>query len=162
MQIDIYEDGESGWLLEVVDEFNNSTVWEDPFETDESALNEAINTIKTEGIASLIGTETGVEHWCIILVQRTTSRSSGQCEFWFFCAFHYATLLHKRTKIRINKVIGLLPSKTIAVLFIVSLNQDGDGVIDVFVSLDCPDTYVLNEEIREYYQLLRLYTPNQA
>ena len=51
-----------GWLLEVVDEFNNSTVWEDSFETEKNALNEAINTIETEGVASLIGAESGVEH----------------------------------------------------------------------------------------------------
>ncbi len=50
VRIDIYEDGEGGWLLEVVDEYNNSTVWDDPFKTDESALKEALETIEVEGI----------------------------------------------------------------------------------------------------------------
>jgi uncharacterized protein len=51
----IYDDGKDGWLLEVVDEFGNSTVWDDPFPTDSVALAEALNTIDTEGIASVIG-----------------------------------------------------------------------------------------------------------
>ena len=62
VQIDIYEDSEGGWLLEVVDEYNNSTVWDDPFETDQNALNEALDTIEKEGIVSLIGPGTGVLH----------------------------------------------------------------------------------------------------
>jgi hypothetical protein len=55
VQIDIYEDGEGGWLLEVIDEFNNSTCWDDPFNTEQDALDEALETIKEEGIGSLIG-----------------------------------------------------------------------------------------------------------
>jgi uncharacterized protein len=40
----------------VVDEFGNSTVWNEPFPTDNAALAEALNTtIDTEGIASVIG-----------------------------------------------------------------------------------------------------------
>lgn len=61
VQLDIYEDGEGGWLLEVVDEYNNSTVWDDPFETDQEALNEALDTIEKEGIAVLIGPEPGAK-----------------------------------------------------------------------------------------------------
>ncbi|MHA2092509.1 MAG: hypothetical protein ACW98K_16805 [Candidatus Kariarchaeaceae archaeon] len=60
VQIDIYEDGEGGWILEVIDEYNNSSVWDDPFDTDESALKEALDTIEKEGIESLIGPESGV------------------------------------------------------------------------------------------------------
>jgi uncharacterized protein len=55
VQVDIYEDGEGGWLLEVVDEHGNSTVWNDPFPNDRDALDEALRTIDVEGIASLIG-----------------------------------------------------------------------------------------------------------
>jgi len=62
VQIDIYEDGSGGWLLEVVDEYNNSTVWEDPFKTDQEALDEALDTIEKEGISSLIGQESGASH----------------------------------------------------------------------------------------------------
>ena len=57
VQVDIYEDGEGGWMLEVEDEYWNSTVWEDPFETDEMALQEALETIEKEGINALIGPE---------------------------------------------------------------------------------------------------------
>jgi hypothetical protein len=60
--IDIFEDDEGGWVLEVVDEYNNSTVWNDPFDTDEAALQEALDSIEKEGIVSFIGPETGVLH----------------------------------------------------------------------------------------------------
>lgn len=55
VRVEIYQSGEGGWILEVVDEFNNSTVWDDPFPTDQSALDEALRTIRDEGIESLIG-----------------------------------------------------------------------------------------------------------
>jgi len=55
VRVDIYEDGEGGWILEVVDSYNNSTVWQDPFPSDEEALVEALRTIEEDGIASLIG-----------------------------------------------------------------------------------------------------------
>jgi hypothetical protein len=38
VQVYIYEDGKGGWILEVVDEYDNSTVWDDPFKTDDEAL----------------------------------------------------------------------------------------------------------------------------
>jgi uncharacterized protein len=56
VDIQIYDDGKAGWLLETVDEFRNSTVWNESFPTDSTALAEALNTIDTEGIASMIGT----------------------------------------------------------------------------------------------------------
>ena len=55
VRIDIYQDGDDGWILEVVDQFNNSTIWDDSFPTDVAALNEAHEAIATEGIDALIG-----------------------------------------------------------------------------------------------------------
>lgn len=55
VDIEIYEDGEAGWLLEVVDAFGTSTVWDVPFPTDAAALAEALSTIHTEGIAAVMG-----------------------------------------------------------------------------------------------------------
>lgn len=55
VQVDIYRGNGSDWHLEVVDEFGNSTVWDDQFPTDQEALDEAKATIKDEGINSLIG-----------------------------------------------------------------------------------------------------------
>ncbi len=52
VHIEIYEDGDGGWLLEVVDERNTSTVWYEPFMSDKDALEEALQTIEKEGIAS--------------------------------------------------------------------------------------------------------------
>lgn len=54
VQVDIYRGGGSDWHLEVVDEFGNSTVWDDQFSTDVAALEEVKSTIQTEGINSLI------------------------------------------------------------------------------------------------------------
>lgn len=55
VHIDIYEDGEGGWLLEIVDENNNTTVWEDAFESDQAALDEALEALRDEGIANFVG-----------------------------------------------------------------------------------------------------------
>jgi len=41
--------------LEGVDEYENSTVWDTAFESDQDALDEALRTIKEDGIESLIG-----------------------------------------------------------------------------------------------------------
>lgn len=48
-------EGESGWILEVVDEYNNSTVWDDPFDSEELALAEVKAMIQEEGIVTFIG-----------------------------------------------------------------------------------------------------------
>lgn len=63
VQIDIYDDGNGKWILETVDEFNNSTVWDEPFETDSAALVEAKKTILAEGMSTLIGPESGKGKW---------------------------------------------------------------------------------------------------
>lgn len=55
VRVDIYRGDAGGWVLEVVDESGVSTVWEDEFDTDAAALEEAKATIRDEGIDSLIG-----------------------------------------------------------------------------------------------------------
>ena len=55
VQVEIYEDGGEGWLLEVVDEHGNSTVWNDSFGSEQAALDEVLKTIDDEGMDSLIG-----------------------------------------------------------------------------------------------------------
>ena len=53
IEILIYRiDADPAWQLEVVDAAGGSTVWEDLFETEQDALNEAYQTIAAEGIAS--------------------------------------------------------------------------------------------------------------
>lgn len=62
--IQIYRlEGEKSWVLEIEDEFNNSTVWDDRFDTDSAALTEAKKTILAEGIRSLIGPVDGKGDW---------------------------------------------------------------------------------------------------
>lgn len=41
-----------GWLLEIEDELGGSTVWDDPFDSDQAALDEALQTIDEDGIHS--------------------------------------------------------------------------------------------------------------
>ncbi|KUF08615.1 baseplate wedge protein 53, partial [Pseudoponticoccus marisrubri] len=55
VQIDIYEDGDGSWLLGIIDEDDNSTVWEDPFDTEEDALEEALEALRDEGIETFVG-----------------------------------------------------------------------------------------------------------
>ena len=55
VDVQIYRGGGSDWILEVVDEYGNSTVWDDQFASDAEALNELKATIEAEGIESLIG-----------------------------------------------------------------------------------------------------------
>jgi hypothetical protein len=50
VRIDIYRLETTDWSLEVVDETGTSTVWDDRFSTDKAALDEALKTIREEGI----------------------------------------------------------------------------------------------------------------
>jgi hypothetical protein len=54
VSVKIYGDGKGKWILEVEDEHDNSTVWDDPFDTDQEALGEVLKTIREEGIWVLI------------------------------------------------------------------------------------------------------------
>lgn len=55
IQVVIYADGEGKWVLEVQDEYGNSTVWNDHFETDKAAFIEAKKSILEETIGTFIG-----------------------------------------------------------------------------------------------------------
>ena len=55
VRIEIYRGENSDWTLEAVDASNNSTVWDDLFATDQAALDEALRTVREEGIESLVG-----------------------------------------------------------------------------------------------------------
>ena len=54
IQVLIYSDGNYGWILEVVDEEDASTIWDNSFLTDQAALEEVMNTIEEEGIQSFL------------------------------------------------------------------------------------------------------------
>ena len=55
VRIEVYSDGEKGWLLEIVDEHWNSTCWDEPFKTAQDALKEGVMVVEKEGIDSFIG-----------------------------------------------------------------------------------------------------------
>ena len=55
IQVEIYRgENESGWILEVIDEENASTVWDDPFDTDQEALEAVMTVIEQDGIRSFL------------------------------------------------------------------------------------------------------------
>jgi uncharacterized protein len=60
VEINIYRIPTSGWTLEVVDEYRNSTVWDHEFETDQQALDQVLSEIESEGIEGFIGTPSGI------------------------------------------------------------------------------------------------------
>ncbi len=51
--IEIYRlEDDAEWTLEVVDEDGTSTVWDEPFRSDQEALDEAAKAMEEEGIAA--------------------------------------------------------------------------------------------------------------
>jgi len=46
----------------VVDETGTSTVWDDLFPTDQAALDEALKTIREEGIGTFLSGKTDIMH----------------------------------------------------------------------------------------------------
>lgn len=63
VRVEIYEGDPGKWILEVEDQYGNSTVWDDQFSTDQAALDEAQKTIAEDGIESLIGPPSGKGSW---------------------------------------------------------------------------------------------------
>ena len=59
VEICIYRMPDTGWTLEVVDWHNNSTVWDDEFDSDQEALDLALSELKEEGIEAVIGKAPG-------------------------------------------------------------------------------------------------------
>jgi uncharacterized protein len=55
VEISIYRSPNSDWILEVVDEYGNSTVYDDLFPTDQDALDEALSEIESHGIDVYVG-----------------------------------------------------------------------------------------------------------
>lgn len=67
VSVEIYRlKGDEKWALEIVDEFNNSTVWDHTFETESAALTEAKKAILEDRVTTYIGPEDGKgdgKHW---------------------------------------------------------------------------------------------------
>lgn len=59
VEVCIYRMPDTGWTLEVVDQHNNSTVWDREFKTDEEAFNEFLADLKESGIGALVGSAPG-------------------------------------------------------------------------------------------------------
>jgi hypothetical protein len=58
IQVDIYRgENETGWILEVIDEEDASTIWDEPFDTDQEALDTVIKVIELDGIRSFLDGE---------------------------------------------------------------------------------------------------------
>lgn len=59
VEVCIYRMPDTGWTLEVVDQYNNSTVWDGEFNTDQEAFDLFLEEVKAEGIEAMIGPEPG-------------------------------------------------------------------------------------------------------
>lgn len=59
VEVCIYRMPDSGWTLEVVDQYNNSTVWDGEFNTDQEAFDLFLQEVREEGIEAMIGPEPG-------------------------------------------------------------------------------------------------------
>lgn len=60
VEVLIYSDGEGKWLMEIEDQHQNSTGWEDSFDTEAEALAEAKSAVAEEGIDTFIGPADGI------------------------------------------------------------------------------------------------------
>ena len=63
VSIEIHRIEPTDWSLEVIDETGASTVWRELFPTDQTALDEALKTIREEGIRTFLsGGEADITH----------------------------------------------------------------------------------------------------
>ena len=59
VEVCIYRFPDTGWTLEVVDEFNNSIVYDGEFSSDQEAWDLFLQEVQAEGIESMIGPAPG-------------------------------------------------------------------------------------------------------
>lgn len=59
VEVCIYRMPDTGWTLEVVDQYNNSIVWDGEFNTDQEAFDLFLEEVRSEGIEAMIGPEPG-------------------------------------------------------------------------------------------------------
>ncbi|WP_199153581.1 hypothetical protein [Chromobacterium sp. ASV23] len=59
VEVCIYRLPDTGWTLEIVDEYNNSTIFDGEFESDQDAFDLFLKEVEEEGIESMIGPKTG-------------------------------------------------------------------------------------------------------
>jgi len=55
VKIEVARDAKAGWILEIVDENWNSTVWDERFSSSKEAIEAGIKAIEEEGITAFIG-----------------------------------------------------------------------------------------------------------
>lgn len=76
VEVEIYRAENEEWILEVIDEYGNSTVWNDPFPTDQAALDEATRAIDEDGIDAMIGPDE--RNLTLICALKTALRAPGR------------------------------------------------------------------------------------
>jgi len=62
VEIAIAANPDGGWLMKIIDQFGNSTSWEDIFASEQDALDEAKDAIQQEGIVLFVGVEGGFKY----------------------------------------------------------------------------------------------------
>ena len=59
VEVFIYRLPDSGWTLEIVDQYDNSTVYDGEFATDQEAFDLFLEEVASEGIDAMIGPAPG-------------------------------------------------------------------------------------------------------
>lgn len=59
VEVCIYRFPDTGWTLEVVDQYNNSIVYDGEFSSDQEALDLFLQEVQAEGIMAMIGPPPG-------------------------------------------------------------------------------------------------------
>ncbi len=59
VEVCIYRMSNTDWTLEIMDQYNNSTVWDLEFNTDQDAFDHFLEAIATEGVESIIEPDSG-------------------------------------------------------------------------------------------------------
>ena len=54
VEVHIYRLENTAWTLEVVDQENNSIVWDDEFKTDDEAYEKLLKTVEIEGLDGIL------------------------------------------------------------------------------------------------------------
>lgn len=62
VNVEICRDSEGAWHLHIEDGRGNATVWIDPFDTEQAALDAAVEAIDAEGIVAFIGPDSEMRY----------------------------------------------------------------------------------------------------
>jgi hypothetical protein len=104
IEICIYKgEPDTVWCLEVIDQFGNSTCWNDQFKTDQEAMDEVLAAIETDGIISFLGLDPNVA-WVERFKPKSKQVSGLTHDFLLQAAALWKNIPEDKKQIIINNV----------------------------------------------------------